>query len=143
MILAVVAVVAFGGAYLAFQGGGSSSDESGPPSPAGSGSGRCPANATANASYQVRLEEQPRVESTTMLLAVTHNGKAVTDATVCLSADMSGMSHEGVGGQARKLAGGRYQVDTKFPMRGPWAGSVTVAEAGKAVASVPITFDVQ
>ena len=142
VILAVVAVVAFGGAFLTFRGGGSSSEDTqvqtGGAKPTG-----CDANASADPSYEVRIEEQPKVEAQTVTLAVTHNGKAVSDAKVCLYVDMSGMSHPGTGGQAKHMSGGRYQVETKFSMRGPWAGAVTVAEPGKAVASVPVSFDVQ
>ena len=142
VILAVVAVVAFGGAFLAFGGGGSSSDDSqvqtGGTTPTG-----CATNAAADPSYEVRIEEQPKVEAQTVTFALTHNGKAVSEAKVCLNVDMSGMSHPGAGGQAKHMSDGHYQVETKFAMRGPWAGAVTVAEPGKAVASVPVSFEVE
>jgi len=78
-----------------------------------------------------------------LTFAVTHDGKAVPDAKVCLDLAMSGMSHPPVNGEARTLSGGRYQVDAKFAMRGPSAGSVTVAEPGKPAASVPVSLDVE
>ena len=56
---------------------------------------------------------------------------------------MSGMSHPPAGGEAKHMSGGRYQVETKFAMRGPWVGAVTVAEPGKTATSVPVSFEVQ
>ena len=80
IILAVVAVVAFGGAFLAFRGDSSSEDsrvQAGGPSGAG-----CPTNAVADPSYSVKVEEQPKVEAQAVTFALTRNGKSVSDAKV-------------------------------------------------------------
>lgn len=142
VVLVVVAVVAFGGAYLLFRDDGSSSEDA-QVQTGGGNSGGCAANAAADTSYEVKLEEQPKVEAKTVTFALAHNGKAVNDAKVCLDVAMTGMSHPPARGGAKPISGGRYQVETKFAMRGPWAGSVTVTEPGKSAISVPISFDVQ
>ena len=142
VILAVVAVVAFGGAYIAFRGDGSSSDDT-QVQAAGPTETGCATNAVADPSYEVKVEEPPKVESETVMFAVTHDGKAVSDAKVCFDLEMSGMSHPPAGGQATHMSGGRYQAEARFAMRGAWAGSVTIAEPGKPAASVPVSLDVQ
>lgn len=150
LIVAGIAVVAFVVALLAFSGGSSKDetvDASGQitvPGTAAQGSG-CAGEAKADAAYTVTMDSDPsppRAEGTTFHLTVRHDGKAVTGATVCLTADMTEMHHEGINNEAKEASGGKYDTTLKFGMRGPYGGSVIIAEPGKAAVSVPITFTV-
>lgn len=147
-IVAVVAVLAFGGAFLLFGGddNGSSSDDLAldmDDMDMGSGSGAsCPVETTADTSYQVAFPSPPRADANSFQVLVTKGGSPVTSATVCIAADMTGMSHAGVSTEGRHLSGGRYEFTGKFAMRGRWEGSVVVAEQGRTAVRVPVTFDV-
>lgn len=162
-LLAVVAVVAFGAAFLLTGGGeetapvtelgsGASSTteaEGGAPGPSGDDDeDPCvvddvvPAEA-AGFEVTVATEPDPPVpQGTTVEVLVARGGAAVTGATVCLRADMSEMSHAGVRRRAEELGGGRYAMDVDFSMRGTWDGSVLVIESGQG-ASAPFSFRVQ
>jgi len=146
LIVALGAIVAFVVALVAFRGGGSSNqvDAGGQiPVPAGQGSG-CGAG-KADPAYAVSVGSDPnppRVEGTTFHLTVRHDGKAVTGAKVCVTADMTEMHHEGIDNEAKEASGGRYDTTLRFAMRGPYGASVSIVEPGKAVVSVPITFQV-
>lgn len=151
LIVAGIAVVAFVVALVAFRGGSSSKDAtvdaSGQitvPGARAQGSG-CASEAKADAAYTVIMDSDPsppRAEGTTFHLTVRHDGKAVTGATVCLTADMTEMHHEGIDNEAKEASGGKYDTTLKFGMRGPYAGSVTIVEPGKPAVAVPITFQV-
>jgi len=151
LIVVGVAVVAFVVALVAFRGGGSgtskSVDASGQitvPGPAAQGTG-CSSASTPDPAYSVAMESDPnppRAEGTTFHLTVKHDGKAVTGATVCMSADMTEMHHEGINNEAKEASGGKYDTMLKFGMRGPYAGSVIVVEPGKSAVSVPVNFQV-
>ncbi len=151
LIVAGIAVVAFVIALVAFRGGSSdpstSVDASGQitvPGAASQGSG-CNSTSKPDPAYSVVMESEPnppRAEGTTFHLTVRHDGKAVTGATVCMSADMTEMHHEGINNEAKEASGGKYDATLKFGMRGPYAGSVIVAEPGKAAVSVPVSFQV-
>lgn len=151
-VLAVVAVVTFAAATVVLSGG----DD---PAPAGSADTAAEPNAAAPAAtaegtgetaeptcrdpaqddpaYQVEVTSEPdppRAEGTTFWLTVTRDGEPVTDALVCLVADMSDMAHEGVVAPATETAPGTYELSTGFVMRGGWDGQVrVVAQDGSAV----------
>jgi hypothetical protein len=96
--------------------------------------------------YSVSVDSDPnppRAEATTFHLTVRHDGKAVTGARVCLIADMPDMQHPGVSKVAKEASPGRYDAELKFGMEGAWSASVAVAEPGRAVALVPIKFQVR
>jgi copper transport protein len=86
--------------------------------------------------------DPPRSEGTTFRLTVRQEGRVVSGARVCVSADMPGMQHPGASTVAREASAGRYDADLKFGMTGAWAATVTVAEPGKPVVAVPMAFEV-
>ncbi len=148
LIVAGIAVVAFVVALVAFKGGSTAKtvDAGGQitvPNSAAQGAG-C-TGGSPDAAYTVSMESEPsppRAEGTTFHLTVRHDGKAVTGAKVCMTADMTEMHHEGINSQATEASGGKYDTALKFGMRGPYGGSVVIAEPGKAAVSVPVTFEV-
>lgn len=93
--------------------------------------------------YSVAVDSDPnppRPDGTTFHLAVRHDGKAVTGAKVCLAADMSDMQHTGISNVSRESVGGVYDAEVKFGMGGIWTGSVTIAEPGEPIVTVPVKF---
>lgn len=162
-VVAVIAVVAFGAAFLLTgdDGGdaaapvtdvaaGSSSTTEAATSPAASDNNANPCVVeevvpVAEAGYEVTVATEPdppTPQGTTFEVLVQREGAAVSGATVCLSASMSEMSHAGVSQQAEELGEGRYEMAVDFGMRGSWSGGVVVIESGQG-ASMPLTFDVQ
>jgi hypothetical protein len=96
-------------------------------------------------SYTMTTESDPsppRSEGATFHLTVRHNGKPVTGAKVCVTANMPGMLHAGINSVATEASAGRYDTDLKFSMDGSWAGTVTVAEPGMPVVSIPLKVEV-
>jgi len=162
LIVVGVAVIAFVIALVAVRGGGSNDssgdvatggpgasgqtgDPAAPASGSGSGSGSACGDGKPDSAYSVSMESDPnppRAEGTQFHFTVRHDGKAVTGAKVCFTADMTEMRHEGLTDVAKEASGGKYDATLKFGMRGPYAGTVVVAESGKAAVSVPITFQV-
>lgn len=148
LIVAGIAIVAFAVALVAFSGGDSKSPQSvatggQADSTAAQGSG-C-AEGKPDSSYTVAMDSDPnppRAEGTTFHFTVKRDGKPVAGAKVCMTADMTEMRHEGINNTAKEAAGGKYDTNLKFGMRGPYAGSVTIVEPGKAAVSVPVTFQV-
>ncbi len=145
-VIAVVAVVAFGGAFLVFSGddpattGGAG--EVGEDNLCGPGS----FEPVDGSPYEVTVASEPdppTPRGTTFEVAVVRDGQPVTGATVCMSLDMTEMSHEASGGQAEETEPGRYEVSVDFGMRGTWEGTVFVTEPGQAPVAAPVTVDVQ
>lgn len=66
----------------------------------------------------------------------------MSGATVCLSLDMTEMSHEASGGQAEETEPGRYEVGVDFGMRRTWEGTV-VTEPGETPVAAPVSFEVE
>jgi len=96
-------------------------------------------------SYSVAVDSDPnppRPEGATFHLAVRHAGAPVAGAKVCLAADMPDMQHVGVNKVSKEGPAGVYDAELKFGMGGAWAASVTVAEPGKPIVTVPITIQV-
>jgi len=108
--------------------------------------GACGSQATpADSSYSVEYAtapDPPRPEGTTVTLTVRHDGKAVSGARVCLTADMPEMQHPGVNKASDEVSGGRYEARLQFGMGGSWRMSVTVAEPNKPVVSLPLVIQV-
>jgi len=155
LIVAAVAILAFGIAFVAFRGGGSSNSSPNPTvaAPArtagavaqGSQGSQSCGDGQQDAGYSVTMTTDPnppRAEGTTFHLVVRHDGKPVTGAAVCLTADMTEMHHEGINNLATETSGGAYDTRLTFGMRGPYAGTVIVTEPGKAAVAVPVTFPV-
>lgn len=149
IVLVGVAVVAFVAALLVARGGSKGSDDVATgdrtvdTSTQGSG---CDTSARADSSYSVAMVSDPsppKVEGTVFHLAVKHGGAAVKGATVCVSADMTEMHHEGINNTAKEGSAGTYDTALRFSMRGPYAATVVIAEKGKDPVSVPVTFDVE
>lgn len=147
-VIAVVAVVAFGGAFFVFSGDDEATTGSG-----GAGEvaedelcgveGAGPVDGSA---YEVTVASEtdpPPPRDATFEILVDRDGQPVTGATVCLSLDMTEMSHEASGGQAEETEPGRYEVDVDFGMRGTWEGTVFVTEPGETPVAAPVSFDVQ
>ncbi|HVL28083.1 MAG TPA: CopD family protein, partial [Acidimicrobiales bacterium] len=105
----------------------------------------CPEGATDPA-YTATIESDPsppRLEGTAFRITVRRDGRPVTGARVCFTADMPEMQHGAVSSTAREASGGRYDVDMRFIMAGTWVASVVVAEPGRPVALVPATISVR
>lgn len=148
LIVAAVAVVAFVGAMIAARGGGDDDMKAGTSADMASmaktqGAG-CPTG-TPDSSYSVAMMSDPsppKAEGTVFHLTVRHDGRAVKDAEVCMTADMTEMHHEGINNMAREQSGGTYDASLRFSMRGPYAGTVIVTEPGRQAVAVPVTFEV-
>jgi hypothetical protein len=107
--------------------------------------GACGQGTPADASYSVdyvTTPNPPRPEGTTVQLTVRHDGQIVSGAKVCLTADMPDMQHPGLSKASNEVSGGRYEARLEFGMGGSWRMSVTVAEPGKAVVSLPLAIQV-
>jgi hypothetical protein len=162
-VVAVIAVVAFGGAFLLAGGDdeapspatdlavGSSSSTTGTQRSSSGGSGNNPCRVdevvpTDEAGYEVTVSSEPdppAPQDTSIEVLVQQDGAPVSGAVVCVSADMPEMNHAGVGGQADDLGEGRYGVEVDFGMRGQWSGGILVIEPGQPAASMPVSFNVQ
>jgi len=147
VIVVGVAVVAFVIAFLAFRGGSKTTKvtaggQISPPSTTATSG--CPAG-NADPAYTVTMESDPsppRAEGTTFHLTVRHNGNAVTGATVCVSADMTEMHHEGITDTAKEVSNGKYDIALKFGMRGPYLASILITERGKPPVLATVNFQV-
>lgn len=143
-----IAIVAFVVALLAFRGGSGSSQNvatGGPVDTVDATSASPCGEGTPDPSYTLTTDSDPnppKPQGATFHLTVRHDGKAVTGAKVCLGADMPAMQHAGVNKVAKEASGGRYDADLKFSMDGSWVGTVTVAEPGKPVVSIPLAIEV-
>lgn len=107
--------------------------------------GACGQGTPADSSYTVdytSTPDPPRPEGTNLLLTVRHDGKTVTDAKVCVTADMPDMQHPGLNKGTNEVSGGRYETRLQFGMGGSWRMSVTIAEADKPVVAVPLLIQV-
>ena len=99
-----------------------------------------------DASYSVAIASVPDPPSpvrTTLSLTVRQEGRFVTGAKVCLTADMPEMQHPGLNKVAKEASGGRYEAEFQFGMGGNWRTAVTIAEPGKPVVTVPLTIAVE
>ncbi len=127
LIVAVVAVVAFAAALFSF-------DED-----ARQG---CAVETEPDPAYAVELQTTPSRREVVYRFAVTRAGEAVTEAQVCLSADMGGMSAMGVSDEAEEVSPGVYEVAVRFEMAGPWDGIVLINDGSREPVAVPLSFDV-
>ena len=163
-VIAVIAVVAFGGAFL-LAGGDEAADDAGTDVAAGASDRSTTTTASDDrednetnpcrqsdvvpveeAGYEVTVSTEPdppAPEDTSIEVLVEQDGAPVPGAVVCVSADMSEMNHAGVSKQAEALGDGRYGVEVDFGMRGRWSGGIVVLEPGQPAASMPVSFDVQ
>lgn len=140
LIVVALVAVAFVAAFFLFRGRSSDSGQDVTAQGAGCADG------TADPGYTVAMESEPnppQVEGTTFHLSVRHDGKAVSGAKVCVTADMTEMHHAGINSVAKEASGGTYDTKLKFGMRGPYRASVVITEKGKAAVVVPLTFDVE
>jgi len=87
--------------------------------------------------------DPPRPERTTFLLSVRQEGRLVTGAKVCVTADMPEMQHPGLNTVATEAPGGRYEAVIHFGMGGNWRTAVTIVEPGRPIVSVPLTIPVE
>lgn len=170
--LVVVTALAFGGAFLLFggsddsdevaSGGGQTSTTpttgtaaeghgeggGGHGEGAGGATDDCMfegATAVEGSPYAVTVQSEPdppKPQGTTFEVLVQRDGEPLSGATVCIAADMSGMSHAGAAAQAEEVAAGQYEMGLKFGMRGTWSGQVLVIDEGTSV-SMPVSFNVQ
>lgn len=148
LIIGGIAVVAFVVALLAFRGGsggsrpvstGASVDTVEAPAVGACGEG------APDPSYSVSTDSDPnppRLDGTVFHLTVRHGGAAVTGAKVCVAANMPTMLHAGVSQTAKEVSGGRYDVQLSFSMDGSWAGTITIAQPGQPIVSVPLAIQV-
>ncbi len=107
--------------------------------------GACGQGTPADSSYSVdyvTTPDPPRPEGTTFLLTLRREGRAVTGAKVCLTAEMPDMQHPGINYVAKETSGGRYEARLQFGMGGSWTGAVTIAERDRRVVAVPMKLEV-
>lgn len=102
----------------------------------------CALDAAADPAYAVELQTPPSTQALTYRLSLTRDGVAVTDAQVCLRAEMTGMSAMGVSDDALEVEPGIYEVAVRFQMAGPWDGTVLVRDGRAGSVAVPLSFDV-
>ncbi len=162
-VIAVIAVVAFGAAFLLTGGGGETATDPVTDVAAATSSSttEAPSSGTSDddanpcvvdevvpveeAGYEVTVATEPdppAPQATTVEVLVQRDGAPVAGATVCMRADMSDMNHGGVNKQAEELGEGRYEMAVDFGMRGSWSGGVLIVESGQG-ASAPVSFNVQ
>lgn len=118
--------------------------QGGAPGAAGDG-GACGQAITADPSYSVDVvptPNPPRPEGTTLLLTLRHDGKPITGAKVCVTADMPEMQHPAINVAARETNGRYETARIQFGMGGTWKTWVTVAEPDRPVVSVPLSIEV-
>lgn len=161
-VIAVVAVVAFGAAFFVFSGddGPTTTTAAGTDGMAGNGDmagngggagdddlcGVEDSEPVDGSAYEVTVASEPdppTPRDTTFDVAVDRDGQPVSGATVCISLDMTEMSHEASGGRAEETEPGHYEVDINFGMRGTWEGRVFVTEPGETSVAAPVSFNVQ
>jgi hypothetical protein len=108
-------------------------------------SGECGVPTPADATYTADVTSSPDPPPPTgasFTFMIRHGGKGVTGAKVCLNADMPEMQHPGISYLLTESSGGRYGARIQFSMGGTWRGSLTVAEPGMPIVSVPVTIQV-
>jgi hypothetical protein len=153
VIGAAVVVAALVIALVALGAGGSSKNSSSSKVAAGGqtidtvapvGGGPC-GEGRPDPSYSVAVTSEPdppRPDGATFHLAVRHDGNPVTGAKVCLGASMTDMGHAGVNNVSKESSAGVYDAQLKFGMGGVWTGSVTIAETGKPIVTLPVKIQV-
>lgn len=158
VIVAVVAVLAFAGALFLATGDDDSSSED--PSATGSTdtdgaagqvqvTGACGTSdpvEVGETSYEIAFTptpDPPDPQATVFTVSVDRQGQPVSGARVCMSTDMTEMSHPPANGEAEEVAPGQYDVELNFGMRGTWEGSIVVAEPGQQDVFMPVTVDVR
>ena len=102
----------------------------------------CVQRAAADEGYAVQVRGEPAVDATRYRLAVTHDGRPVRGATVCVAASMDGMAAMAASGTAREVAPGTYEVPLRFEMPGRWTARVVVTEPGGREVAVPVVLSV-
>ncbi len=127
ILLAGVAVVAFGAALVSF----------GQDARAG-----CASEVGKDPSYAVVLDRPATPAQTDYDLIVTSDGQPVTGAKVCISVAMRGMSAMAVNDDATEAEPGHYQVSIRLPMAGYWEASVIVRQDGRSPVAIPLSFPV-
>jgi len=130
-----MAVVALGGDVT----GGGPGDTATVPAAGSCGKGKPDSTYSVSWSFDV---DPPIPGYSTIHLTVRHGGRPVTGARVCVVADMPDMGHSGTDSAAEEMPGGRYDAELDFSMGGSWAATVTIAEPGAAVVSLPLAFRV-
>jgi hypothetical protein len=120
--------------------GGGNANLAGPASVGACGQGT-PADASYSVDY-VSTPNPPRPDGTTLALTVRRDGKPITGAKVCITADMPDMQHPGLTKGTTEAAPGRYEARLQFGMGGAWRMAVTVAEPDKPVVSLPLSIQV-
>ena len=115
-----------------------------PGAPAGA-TGSC-GEAAPDASYGVTVAsdpDPPTAEGTRFRLTVRRDGRVVSGAKVCVTADMPEMQHPGTRTVATEASPGTYEAQLRFSMTGAWAGAVTVVPPDARAVVVPVRFEVR
>ncbi len=149
LILVVTLVAVLAVTFVVFEIGGGTSQDAGRTGsaafekPVSAGACGVPTPADATYSAEVASDPDPPLASgASFTFTVRHGGKAVTGAKVCLTADMPAMHHPGISYVLTDSSGGRYGTRIQFSMSGGWRASLTVAEPGMPVVSVPVNIQV-
>jgi hypothetical protein len=107
--------------------------------------GECGVPTPADSTYTgdvASSPDPPPASGASFTFTVRHGGTGVTGAKVCLTADMPEMQHPGISYVLTESSGGRYGARIQFSMGGTWRGTLTVAEPGKPIVSVPVVIQV-
>lgn len=104
----------------------------------------CVAEAPEDPSYRAAFDGPVTVDDAVHTLEVSHAGKPVAGAWVCVNAEMVGRPALSAVGEGRELARGRYEVPLHFPAPGRWRARVLLAEDDGAAptAAIGLSFDV-
>lgn len=144
VVLAVVAVVGFVGAYMLT--GGDEDDDASAAAPAAGSDAASEEDEAEAPDYDIDVvadPDPPVVEGTDFTVTVTEDGAPVTGAQVRIDLEMTQHAHEGVRGDGEATGDGVYVVPVEFVMRGTWAGRVRVDAPGEATATERLEYDVQ
>ena len=105
----------------------------------------CQMKSVTDPAYQIRLEEQPEVNTSTYHIAVTRDGRPVTGALVCMRVDMGGrgnMSGMAASNVAEEVAPGRYRIAIRLVMSGYWRGIVIIDDESGDPVGIPLELEV-
>lgn len=101
----------------------------------------CPLAADEDSSYSGGFVGRVSMNETNHEVQVTHNGRPVSGARVCVNTEMVGMSGMGYSAKGQQFAPGRYRVGFQFGMDGEYRGNLVTKDAGREV-SIPLLIDV-
>lgn len=95
-----------------------------------------------DSSYAAHFSGSVLMSQTNHTIVVTHNGRLVDGAQLCLDTWMQGMSGMAMTANGTEQSSGHYQVPFQFAMGGPWQGDIVITTPNGQQVGVPVTFNV-